>query len=545
LRPGAAAGSHPDMEYRNRTAFWGGLAAVTAGVLLHLPMFIGASDMDYMLVGMGFDGPMIVGMGLILGGLAATGYGLFAPLPMGGPQRASHVRVRALDEAPIKPAHLALLAVLAAAVTIDVMKPVTLGFVVPGMAKEYGLKSPVNPGGSVPVALLPLAGISGTVVGSFLWGELSDRVGRRASILFAGVLFVATAICGSMPGFEWNIVMCFVMGLGVGGMLPITFALIAETVPARHRGWLMVLIGGDVAGGYILVSWLSSVLTPEFGWRILWLLGLPTGLLLLLLNRWIPESPRFLIARGRDHEAREVMARYGAEAVGDEPSELAAVERSLRGRWRELGGAGLRGSAVAVSLFGIGVGLVTFGFQLWIPSNLQKLGFNEVTSDEILRDSALIGFPVTIVIALLYGFWSSRRTMILLGLGTAVALLGFVFAGDEVANDRTLLYALLVVPITGISSVLAAVIAYSSEVFPTKLRSRGTGLAAGASKAGGVLVIALVAAAVAPPSIAYTALIGAVPMALAGLAIAVFGHETRNRRLEEIAAEELAAPGPA
>jgi putative MFS transporter len=293
------------------------------------------------------------------------------------------------------------------------------------------------------------------------------------------------------------------------------------------------------------VSWLSSALTPEFGWRILWLLGLPTGLLLLLLNRWIPESPRFLIACGRDDEARAVMARYGAEPVGDEPSELATVEGSLSGRWRELFADRLRGSALAVSLFGIGVGLVTFGFQLWIPSNLQKLGFTEVTSDHILRDSALIGFPVTIVIALLYGFWSSRRTMVLLGFGTAVALLGFVVAGDEVAHDRTLLYALLVVPITGISSVLAAVTAYSSEVFPTKLRARGTGLAAGASKAGGVLVIALVAAAVAPPSIAYTALIGAVPLALAGLAVAVFGRETRARRLEEIAAEELAAPGTA
>lgn len=50
-----------------------------------------------------------------------------------------------------------------------------------------------------------------------------------------------------MPGFAWNLVMCFLMGIGAGGMLPITFALIAETVPARHRGWLMVLIGGGVA----------------------------------------------------------------------------------------------------------------------------------------------------------------------------------------------------------------------------------------------------------------------------------------------------------
>src|SRR3989449_10084964 len=127
----------------------------------------------------------------------------------------------------------------------------------------------------------------------------------------AAIIFVAVAVCGAMPVFWANLVVCFIMGLGVGGMLPIAFALLAETIPARHRGWLMVLIGGDVAGAYILTSWLASTLgaSDQFGWRILWLLGLPTGVLLIVLNRWIPESPRFLLQHGRDQEAREVMQR--------------------------------------------------------------------------------------------------------------------------------------------------------------------------------------------------------------------------------------------
>jgi putative MFS transporter len=92
--------------------------------------------------------------------------------------------------------------------------------------------------------------------------------------------------------------------------------------------------------------------------------------------------------------------------------------------------------------------------------------------------------------------------------------------------------------------VVATLSAYSAEIFPTSLRSRGAGLAAGLSKAGGVLIIALVALAVAPPSIADTALIGAIPMALAALAVAVYGTETRNRRLEEITAEQLSERRP-
>ena len=74
---------------------------------------------------------------------------------------------------------------------------------------------------------------------------------------------------------------------------------------------------------------------------------------------------------------------------------------------------------------------------------------------------------------------------------------------------------------------------------PTRVRARGTGLAAGASKAGGVMIIALVTYGVAAPSLAVTTLVGGIPMALAAIAILLFGVETRNRRLEQITAEEF------
>jgi len=385
----------------------------------------------------------------------------------------------------------------------------------------------------------------GAAAGGLIFGWLGDRIGRRASILLAGVLFVTTAICGAMPGFSWNLLMCFLMGLGGGGMLPIAFALLAETIPARHRGWLMVLIGGDVAGAYVITSWLSESLTPHYSWRIMWLLGLPTGLLLLLLNRWIPESPRFLLAMGRDEEARLIMDRYSARVVPDE-SGRHATEAPVHGGYTQLLARPFLGITATVMLLGLGVGLVTYGFQLWIPSNLRGLGFTQVTADRILRESALIGFPLNFVVAWMYGFWSSRRTLIVLAALNAAALLGFVAAGDRVANNGALLHGLLVIPIWGISSVTATLVCYSAEAYPTRIRSRGAGLAAGAAKVGGVLVIAFVAAAVTAPSIAGTALIGAIPMALAAIAAAMYGIETQRRPLEEITAQELGMlPNPA
>jgi MFS transporter, putative metabolite:H+ symporter len=521
--------------------FWSGAAACTAGVLLHLPMYYSARSMHYVMSGMEPDAAMIIGMVLIGLGLLAVLYGL---VPIGAREiqrSASRIRVRALDDAPITRQHIFLLVVMAIAVTIDVMKPTTLSFVAPGVAKEYGLRSPANPHASVPVAWLPLAGISGTVIGSWLWGSLSDRIGRRASILFAGMLFVTTSICGAMPGFKWNLLMCLLMGIGAGGMLPITFALMAETIPARHRGWLMVLIGGDIAGAYVITSWLAARLTPHYSWRILWLIGLPTGLLFIALNRWIPESPRFLLARGRRAEAEAVMTRYGARVEEVPEDESGIRENAGRGNYLSLLRRPFFGSSSAIIVLGIGLGLVTYGFQQWVPTNLQHLGYSAVNSDYVVRNAALLGLPLTVLVAWLYGAWGSRKTLVTVSGLSALALVGFVIAGNSLAHHRTLLSLMLVVPLSGISSAIAVVAGYAAEVYPTRIRSRGAGLAAGMTKAGGVLILAIVVAYKNVPSISTTALIGAIPLFVAALFFLRFGPETKQRTLEDITREMASA----
>jgi MFS transporter, putative metabolite:H+ symporter len=523
--------------FHNSGAFWFGAVATTVGVILHLPMYIGGRSMGYHLSGMPMDTPMLIGMFLIIVGFGSCFYGLYPPSAGIDAQTVSRISVRALDDARITKTHVALLVVMAIALTIDVMKTTTLAFVAPGMAQEYGLRSALNSTGVMSVTYLPLSGITGTVLGSFIAGWLGDRIGRRATLLFGGITFIGTSICGAMPSYLWNLLMCFMMGLGVGGMLPIANALMADTIPARHRGWLMVLIGGAGAGAYIITGWLASALVPQFSWRILWLIGAPTGLLLILLNRWIPESPRFLLANGREAEARAVMERYGARIV-EAPSEL-EIERDVKSHWSALIGKGLLTQTAVITLLGIGVGLVLFGFNLWIPTNLLKLGFSEVTADRLLGDAALIGFPFTLVVALMYGFWSSKKTVILLTTLTAAAMLVFAVSGDAVVANRLLLYVLLVMPIWGVNTITALLTVYGSEIYPTHVRSHGSGLAAGASKAGGVLIIGLVVLGVAAPSIATTTLIGGIPMAVAALGILFFGVETHNRRLEEITAEEL------
>src|SRR3546814_721614 len=257
----------------DRQALWAfvlGCVAVTAGVLLHLPMFLMSRSMGYHMAGMPMDTPMLIGMFLIVAGVFVAAYGLLPRNFVAHREAAVEITISAPEDAALGAPHWKLMAVLVIALVVDVMKPAALGFVVPGMAVEYGISRET-------ASLVPFFALMGTVVGSVLWGIVADIYGRKASILLSAVMFVGTAICGAMPSLAWNVGMCFMMGAAAGGMLPVTYALLAEMMPSRHRGWSLVLVGGlGALGGYFAASGASALLQPIFGWRVLWLINLPT-----------------------------------------------------------------------------------------------------------------------------------------------------------------------------------------------------------------------------------------------------------------------------
>src|SRR3546814_13150020 len=125
-------------------------------------------------------------------------------------------------------------------------------------------------------------------------------------------MFVGTSICGAMPSLAWNVGMCFLMGAAAGGMLPVTYALLAEMMPSRHRGWGLVLVGGlGAVGGYAAASLIAAWLEPVYSWRILWPATLPTGPMLAMMRLFIPEPAQFLLRRRRREAAQRILARSG------------------------------------------------------------------------------------------------------------------------------------------------------------------------------------------------------------------------------------------
>ncbi|MDR6537697.1 MFS transporter [Variovorax soli] len=527
MKPQTFAFHHP-------IAFWLGCIAIIGGVLAHVPMFMMGRYTGYQMVGMEMDATMLTGMAMIpLGVLLAT-YGL---MPRIAQMRKSlhadrHLQFHLADGVALNGEHWKLVTVLVIALAVDVLKPATLGFVMPGMTKEYEISKQT-------AGLLALVALTGTTVGSVLWGRLADMFGRRAAILLSALMFIGTAICGAMPAFGWNLAMCFLMGASAGGLLPITFTLMAETVPAAHRGWLLVALGGiGTSAGYLLAAGSAALLVPEFSWRALWLLGLPTGLLIVFLGRYIPESPRFLANAGLDDEARAVLARFAGRgragsARADAPAAVIAEDEPPPGGLLHL----LRGSHARITwgliVCGVAWGLVNFGFLLWLPTNLGSMGMDATAASALLARSALLALPGIAVVIWLYHRWSSIKALVLFIALTAATLLVFCALGLAQVQSTTAIVLATALLLVSSSGVIAMLIPYAAEIYPVQLRGTGSGVVAASSKFGGILGAGFGVAGVFG-HFAVSALLIALPMAVAALMLLRSGIETRGRGLEAI-----------
>jgi putative MFS transporter len=497
--------------------FWGACLAIAAGVAMHLPMLVMAHRMGNHLVGMEMDPQMWAGMVLIVLGVPAAIYGAL-PRQRAGHGNQAGTNYEAPDSTPLNRWHAGVLAVLILGLIIDVMKPATLGFVLPGMRAEYGISKST-------VALFPFSALVGTTVGSFVWGWLADVYGRRVSILLSTILFVATSICGAMPRFELNLFMCFLMGSSAGGMLPVVYTLLAEIMPPRHRSWVLVLVGGTgLVGGYLAASGAAHAFEPVFGWRVLWLQGFPTGILLLALARLIPESPRFLAEQGRTAELAAMERKFGI------------VPRAREAAPPDAGTAARRHGKLTVALVvtALSWSFINFGLLLWLPSDLQARGYSSGLASGILASSALVALPTIMVAAWTYARWSSKWTLVGTIALTLVGLAGALMPGSLLRSDAVVVIVIALL-IVGSNGMIAVLLPYAAENYPLGIRGRATGLVAGSSKFGGVAVQSFALVGLIPTlSGAALALLG--PMMVSGALVAYAGRETRGRSLRELEA---------
>ena len=278
--------------------------------------------------------------------------------------------------------------------------------------------------------------------------------------------------------------MCFLMGVGAGGMLPVAYALLAEIMPTRHRGWCLVLVGGIGAiGGYFATSALSAWLQPLFGWRIMWLINLPLALILIAVSPLLQESARFLQSMGRMQEARETLARFGIsmeqlparsfvsarcyDLLGKKPqtarTHLCADAYRFVRRIREF-----RGTAL-------------------VPGSLMREGRSVGAASELIARSSLIAAPTVVLVSWLYSIWSTKRTLVLTVGVTTLGLIAILLRDLKDAPFLTSPVLPVVLLMVGTSGIISVLLPYSAESYPLRVRGRATGWVAGFSKGGGLL----------------------------------------------------------
>ena len=415
--------------------------------------------------------------------------------------------------------------VLTIALVIDVMKPASLGFVVPGMRTEYAVSAAT-------VAWLPFAALCGTVVGSVLWGVLADLYGRRASILLSAVMFVGTSICGAMPSLclERRHVLPDGRGRRRHAAGHLRVARRDDAVEAARLERWCWSAGSARSAAISRRARFSALLQPIFGWRILWFLNLPTGLALIFLNVFIPESPKFLLALGRVAEAHAVLRRFGSR-VREGPAPPARRRRA-RPRHRRCRLRLLIAQDGRAQRRRAGLGPDQFRPAALDAGAPRRQGLLHGGVERLLAASALIAVPTVFVAAWLYSRWSSKGALVGAIALCALGLLGVIHL--ELAGRRSpvLSIALLIV---GINGIIAMLLPYAAESYPLQVRGRATGWVAACTKAGGLAAQLLGLLGLVPAS-AWAAVLALVPVLISLFLVVRYCAETRGRDLRDLKA---------
>ena len=401
--------------------------------------------------------------------------------------------------------------------------------------------------------ILLSAGI-GAIPGAFFWGWMADKIGRRKVFIATALNFsIATGIMALTPdqgGWIFLSVFRFFVGAGAAGLVVVDLPLVQEFVPSSKRGWIGGLVTSTVSVGGFLGAASGAYLEPLIGWRGLFVLGLLPALLTLLIRAWVPESPRWLIRKGRREDAR----RSIAWALQIDPSEIelpATLPEAAHTPWREL--FKYPRSVVLTALVGLsqtsGVGLALWATTLLVM--IVRIKPNEASF--LMMWVGVSAFVGRLFCSYLADAIGRRWSGILACLGATVTLLMAGYLANAFIGTVSVFWLMLMAHSFFGGGSYAIIAPYMAEVWPTGLRASGLGFGYGVGNLGkiisplGLAVIVGTSNFVRPhatiaaifPAMVFLAFWAA----LAALAFLLVGLETKGRSIEEID-RALTAPAP-
>src|SRR5215213_2855537 len=352
---------------------------------------------------------------------------------------------------------------------LDAMDVGLISFVMAALAVQWGL-SPTE------LSWIGSIGFVGMALGATLGGLLADRFGRRqvfaVTLLIFGLATGAAALAWSVGAL---LVFRFLIGLGLGAELPVASTLVSEYAPAAVRGRVVVLLEAFWAVGWTLAALIGYFVVPadDDGWRWALALGAVPALYAVAVRWGLPESVRFLELRGRLDEAEAAVRRFET-AAGVAPVESPAPQRTASPPWSALWAAGSRARTAALWVVWFCINFSYYGAFIWLPSLLFSSGFTLVKSFGFTLLITLAQLPGYAVSAFLIEKWGRRPTLAVFLVGSAAGA-GMFAAAD---GDTAVLLTGMVLSFFNLGA-WGALYAVTPEAYPTALRARGAGAAAG------------------------------------------------------------------
>lgn len=451
-----------------------------------------------------------------------------------------------------------VIAVAAAALLFDGYDLVVYGTVVSSLLRDPSQLGALD---AAQAGALGSYALMGVMVGALTAGAVGDFLGRRKLMLINIVWFslgmAATAMATSVPAFG---LLRFLTGIGVGALVATAGAVVAEFAPAGKRNFYNAMVYSGVPAGGLLASLLAIVLDGVADWRGLFMIGaLPLVILFPLACLKLPESPRWLLARGRTEEAHLLSVKTGIPledtAVDGAAAEGTAGEGTISAGSRGAvpappavgkGGRRLTGFAALASgnyrtptiLLGLmsfcGL-LLTYGLNTWLPEIMGQHGYGKTYSLTFLlalNAGAVIGGLVASRSADRFGARAIVATTFVIA---AAALILLTF-------DFPFAVLLTAVALAGVGSLGTQVLVYGfvSNYYPTPARAAGVAWCAGFGRLGGIfgpLVGGFLISARAPGNVAFVVFAA---VALAGGLVTVF---VRSHRAPDVPAVGPASAG--
>ncbi|WP_337061462.1 MFS transporter [Kineococcus sp. G2] len=446
--------------------------------------------------------------------------------PQPAPQGATLTAAERLDDLPFTRRHRRLLVGSGIGWALDAFDVGLVAYVLLALNVQWGLTDGER-------SWIASIGFAGMAVGASLGGLLADRIGRRQvfalTLLVYGIASGASALSWSLGAL---LVFRFLVGLGLGAELPVASTLVSEFAPRRIRGRAVVLLEAFWAVGWTLAALVGFLFVPasDDGWRWALVLGAVPALYAIVVRRGLPESVRFLMSKGRHAEAEQVVRQFEESAgVRYSPGPLAqeapagAVAASAPGVWSR----GLRRRTTGLWLVWFFVNFSYYGAFTWIPSLLFKDGFTVVRSLEFTLIITLGQLPGYAVSAWLVEAWGRRRTLSVFLVGSAASAL--LYSAAE--SDPAILTAGILLSFFNLGA-WGALYALTPEVYPTLVRGRGAGSAAGFGRIASILAPLSVPPLLGAGGTAVVFVVFGAAFAIAAAASWLL-PETRNRALED------------